>query len=74
MRVVDGTTVKLRPSTGMIYHHKWCFVADDYGGFDVKASKARSSAWESLDPPVNKRKIGRRTHWEAEVLPRLRTG
>lgn len=72
MKVVDGTTIKLRPDTGMIYHHKWCFVADDYSGFNVKASKARSEAWESLVPPVNKRKIGRRTHWEEEVLPRLK--
>ena len=71
MMVVDGTTMKRRPDTGMIYHHKWCFVADDYVGFDVEASKARSEAWESLDPPVNKSKIGRRTHWDGEVLPRL---
>jgi len=71
MMVVEGRVIKRRPSSGMIYHHKWCFVADDYTGFDVEASKARSQAWESLDPPVNKRKIGRLSYWVDEVVPRL---
>jgi hypothetical protein len=71
MIVLDGRTVKRRPPTAMIYHHKWTFVSDDYTGFDVEASKARSSAWESLDPPVNKRKIGHRRHWEEAVVSRL---
>jgi len=29
----------------LIYHDKWLFVADDYAGFDVAASKRRSAAW-----------------------------
>lgn len=72
MMVVDGKTIRRRRDAGMIYHHKWCFVADDYSGFDVDASKTRSEAWESLNPSVNKRKIGRRTYWEGVVVPRLK--
>ena len=30
-----------------VYHHKWMFVADDYKGFDVQASKERSTWWET---------------------------
>jgi len=52
-----------------IYHHKWAFVRDDYQGFDVEASKARSSAWEKLNPDRNR--IGYKKYWEAEVVPKL---
>lgn len=72
MMVVDGCDLKFRPDTGtMIYHHKWMFVADDYDGFDVEDSKARSASWESLDPPVDKKRIGRREYWESHVVTRL---
>ncbi len=53
-----------------IYHHKWLFVADDYGGFDVEASKQRSKRWTELDG-VDRCRIGVRSYWEREVLPRL---
>ena len=53
-----------------IYHHKWLMVSDGYRGFDVPASKARSLAWMSLEG-VDKSRIGRRSYWEREVLPRL---
>lgn len=74
MRIIERNTVKERHVKGMIYHHKWLFVSDTYTGFNVEKSKARSKLWESLDPPVNKKMIGRRSYWESEVLPRLSNG
>jgi hypothetical protein len=53
-----------------LYHHKWLFVADNYPGFDVQASKARSLLWHAL-PDVDRSRIGRRSYWEERVLPRL---
>lgn len=67
----DGTTRSIRPPADpFIYHHKWLFVADDYAGFDVAATKLRSLAWMSL-PDVDKSRIGRKSYWDTEVLPRL---
>lgn len=54
----------------VIYHHKWLFVKDDYTGFDVAASVERSRLWLALDG-VNMSRIGNRTYWESQVLPRL---
>jgi len=62
--------VSLQSSDPYIYHHKWLFVADDYGGFDVDESKRRSLAWMSL-PDIDKSRIGRKSYWEDHVLPRL---
>ncbi len=59
------------PSDPYIYHHKWLFVRDDYEGFDVNASRARSKAWEALDD-VDRSRIGRLSYWTAYVLPKLR--
>ena len=68
----DGTTRSIRPPTDpFIYHHKWLFVADDYDGFDVEESKRRSLAWMSL-PDVDKARIGRKSYWETDVVPRIR--
>ena len=53
-----------------IYHHKWLFVMDDYVGFDVKTSKARSISWLGLHG-VDMKRIGRRSFWNAQVVPRL---
>jgi len=53
-----------------IYHHKWLFVGDDYEGFDVEKSKERSRLWLQL-PGVDMTRIGRRSYWEAHVVPRL---
>jgi hypothetical protein len=61
---------RISEASGLIYHHKWMFVADDYEGFDVEESKARSAAWEAL-PNVDKSRIGQRQYWEERVLPRL---
>ena len=57
-------TVRLRNSAGWIYHHKWMFVADDYKGFSVRASKKRSEAWTAL-PNIDKSRIGQRNFWDA---------
>lgn len=58
------------PMDPFIYHHKWLFVDDDYDGFDVEASKQRSLSWLAL-PGVDKSRIGRKSYWEAHVIPRL---
>jgi len=68
----DGTTRFTRPTADpFIYHHKWLFVADDYDEFDVEESKRRSLAWMSL-PDVDKARIGRKSYWETDVVPRIR--
>jgi len=67
----DGTLQRRAVSSDpLIYHHKWLFVADDYAGFDVAASKCRSAAWLAL-ADVDKSRIGRRSYWHAHVVPRL---
>ena len=69
-----GKTVTVRPDRTMkitsqaqdpfIWHHKWMWVADDYQGFDVQASKERSKLWEEHVTKKEKCKIGRRSYWE----------
>lgn len=67
----DGTTKFIKGSTDpWIYHHKWLFVDDDYQGFDVDESKERSRVWMSLDD-IDYSRIGKKSFWEREVLPRL---
>jgi hypothetical protein len=61
------------PSDPYIYHHKWLFVADDYDGFDVEESKARSRAWMEL-ADVDRRRIGKKSYWQSNVVPRLPPG
>ena len=56
-----------------IYHHKWLFVADDYEGFDVEASKDRSREWLAFDN-IDFRRIGKKSFWEEHVVPRLNDG
>lgn len=51
------------PVDPFIYHHKWLFVADDYSGFNVEESKARSRAWMTL-PGVDYSRIGKRSFWK----------
>lgn len=68
----DGTVTFVPQATDpWIYHHKWRMVADDYQGFDVAESKARSAQWEALDG-VDKSRIGRRSYWQENVACRLR--
>lgn len=54
-----------------IYHHKWLMVKDDYTGFDVEESKARSKTWLSLKN-IDKSRIGKKSYWEKNVIPLLR--
>lgn len=68
---VDGTiTRRGRLADPQVYHHKWLFVADDYDGFDVEASKDRSRQWIVLEG-IDSSRIGYRSYWEEHVLPRL---
>jgi hypothetical protein len=53
-----------------IYHHKWLFVADDYKGFNVAASKRRSATWLKL-AEIDKSRIGTKSYWEEHVVPRI---
>jgi hypothetical protein len=67
----DGTvTLRRQPPDPYLYHHKWLFVADDYPGFEVAASKARSEEWLAL-PDIDRSRIGRRSYWTQIVLPRI---
>ena len=67
----DGSTSFRRKSADpWIYHHKWLFVADDYPGFDVEVSKARSRLWLALDE-IDFRRIGKRSFWESQIIPNL---
>lgn len=58
------------PADPYIYHHKWLFVADDYAGFDVAASKERSQLWMKLID-IDRSRIGRKNFWKQHVEPRL---
>jgi hypothetical protein len=58
------------PADPYIYHHKWLFVADDYSGFDVAASKQRSELWMKL-ADVDRSRIGRKSFWEQQVVRRI---
>ncbi len=67
----DGVTQRrTTPTDPYIYHHKWLFVDDDYRGFDVEESKARSQQWISLGD-VDRSRIGRESYWQEHVIPRL---
>lgn len=60
------------PKDPFIYHHKWLMVADDYPGFDVGLSKARSRAWQSIDG-LDKSRIGKSSYWQKNVVPKIPT-
>lgn len=67
----DGSCRRMAaPNDAFIYHHKWLFVADDYDGFDVEESKARSRAWMAL-ADIDRSRIGRTSYWQQAVVPRL---
>jgi hypothetical protein len=46
------------------------FVADDYDRFNVEESRVRSQQWISL-PNVDRSRIGRKSYWEQQVVPRM---
>lgn len=54
-----------------IYHHKWLFVKDDYSGFDVAKSKARSEKWLAL-PGIDYNRIGYQDYWNKNVIPKIK--
>lgn len=58
------------PADPWIYHHKWLMVGDDYQNFDAAASRARSERWMQLKG-INKSRIGKKSVWEKEVVPKL---
>lgn len=62
---VKGSTFTVREHPGMIWHHKWQWVADDYPGFDVAASKARSKEWQAKAQRGDMSRIGRKDYWDA---------
>lgn len=67
----DGSRKGMNPSSDpWIYHHKWLWVKDDYPGFDVGEAKQRSAAWMSL-PDIDYSRIGKKSFWEKNVVPRL---
>jgi len=70
VRVTQDGDISRSGDAGWIYHHKWMMVADDYQGFDVEESKARSQVWTSLHD-VDRSRIGQRKFWDSTVVPRL---
>ena len=50
-----------------IWHHKWCWVGDDYKGFDVDESFDRSRRWIMI-PNLDTSVIGNPDRW-AMVVP-----
>ncbi|MGO8748289.1 MAG: hypothetical protein ACLQNE_20135 [Thermoguttaceae bacterium] len=67
----DGCCRRMQaPKNPFIYHHKWLFVADNYDGFDVEESKARSRAWMAL-ADIDRTRIGKKSYWQSNVVPRL---
>jgi hypothetical protein len=66
----DGIVKTINPSSDpWIYHHKWQFVGDDYKGFNVEESKARSKAWEPLN--LDRSRIGKKSYWDAVTAGKL---
>lgn len=60
-----------------IYHHKHEFVAPDYKGFDVVASKKRSELWKSLPGAKDKQhlsRIGTKSYWDKHFIPAINAG
>lgn len=69
----DGCRVTKPAKNPLIYHHKWMFVQDDYLGFSVTGSKARSMAWKQhlgVNQHVSSR-IGRKSFWDAWIASEL---
>ena len=65
----DGTTRFIpQKSNPQIYHHKWLFVDDGYGGFNTTLSKERSKKWVGL-PHIEFNKIGYKDYWVKNVIP-----
>ena len=48
----------------------WLILPNQYPGFDLAESKARSIQWIELGD-VDRSRIGRKSYWELFVVPRL---
>ena len=57
-------------STGMLWHHKWMWVGDDYPGFDVNESFDRSRRWLQI-PNINFNHIGNPAIWKTRYVPQI---
>lgn len=77
----DGKiTITKEKKDPQIYHHKWQFVGDNYGKFNVDQSKQRSKDWQKVadkikqerDPKVYAR-IGTQSFWQREVVPHIKS-
>ena len=67
----DGSKRLMKPSGDpWIYHHKWLWVKDNYKGFNVEKAKSRSLAWMSLSD-IDYSRIGKKSFWEKNVVPRI---
>jgi hypothetical protein len=65
VRVSPEGRVQESVGMGQIWHHKWMWVADDYAGFDVEASKRRSQLWKPHVSKEELRKIGYKKYWDS---------
>lgn len=67
----DGTVrvTQGRAYNPQIYHHKWMMVDDDYTGFDVAASKARSEWYmnSGLIGKADLRYMGNKDYWDKKL-------
>ena len=70
----DGSvSISKKKENTKIYHHKWQFVAQDYDGFNVSESIARSILWKEIvgkDRSVSSR-IGYSKYWNLEIVPKI---
>lgn len=58
-------TTRVTRFYNQIYHHKWCFVKNDYTGFDVRESWEWSKKWLSvLTEPADGSNI---ENWNAQL-------
>lgn len=64
VKINEGTFPTItRKTINQIFHHKWLWVFDDYTGFDVAESVARSESWLKYDD-VPFAVIGHKDKWE----------
>jgi len=69
----DGSHRDMAPHEDpQIYHHKWLMVRDTYKGFDVGASKARSSVIDRVVKKADKSRIGNLSYWKEKIVPMLK--
>lgn len=62
---IDPETLRYNDKyVSKIWHHKWCWVADDYKGFDVDASFKRSEMYTKyISSPVSEKHA-----WQSQLM------